>query len=78
MKNMVSFPRLICLFSTIFLSLLAQAQDAGPEMADELRSNGKIYIVLACVLMVLAGMISFLFVLEKRLSRLEKEQSHEN
>ncbi len=49
------------------------AQDSNPEMADTMRSNGKIYVVLACVLMVLAGLIAFLFVVEKRLSKLEKE-----
>ncbi len=51
----------------------AVAQDAGsPEMADILRSNGKIYIVLITVLMVFAGIAGFLFFLEKRISKLEK------
>jgi uncharacterized transporter YbjL len=53
--------------------LLCSAQAASPEMADDMRSNGKIYIVLACVLLVLFGMIAFLLILESRLSRLEKE-----
>ncbi len=51
----------------------AVAQDAdSPEMADILRSNGKIYIVLITVLMVFAGIAGFLFFLEKRISKLEK------
>ena len=66
--------RFFCLLSALLFPLLTQAQDAAPQMADELRSNGKIYIVLACVLMVLAGMIAFLLILEKRLSRLEKQE----
>lgn len=53
--------------------LFCSAQAASPEMADDMRSNGKIYIVLACVLLVLFGMIAFLLILESRLSRLEKE-----
>ncbi len=61
-----------------FLPVLqAMAQPAEPEMADALRSSGKIFVVLACVLLVLAGMVAFLLVLEKRISRLEK-QKHEN
>ena len=61
-------------FLMVFLlPLLSGAQTDGPEMADDMRSNGKIYIVLACVLLVLFGMISFLLILENRLSRLEKE-----
>jgi hypothetical protein len=58
---------------TFLLPLLTKAQSAAPEMADEIRGNGKIYIVLACVLMVLFGMIAFLLILEKRLARIEKE-----
>lgn len=56
--------------------LRAAAQSAEPDMADTLRSNGKIFVVLACVLLVLAGMFAFLLVLEKRITKLEKQ--HEN
>jgi len=67
------FLRSILLLMTFLLPLLTKAQSAAPEMADEIRGNGKIYIVLACVLMVLFGMIAFLLILEKRLARIEKE-----
>lgn len=67
-----SFFRAIALL-VYMLPFAVFAQDSNPEMADTMRSNGKIYVVLACVLMVLAGLIAFLFVVEKRLSKLEKE-----
>jgi Na+/H+-dicarboxylate symporter len=67
-----SFFRVIALL-VYMLPFAVFAQDSNPEMADTMRSNGKIYVVLACVLMVLAGLIAFLFVVEKRLSKLEKE-----
>ncbi len=67
-----SFFRAIALLVNM-LPFAVFAQDSNPEMADTMRSNGKIYVVLACVLMVLAGLIAFLFVVEKRLSKLEKE-----
>ena len=65
--------RSISILTLFLLPFLTSAQSAGPEMADDMRSNGKIYIVLACVLLVLSGMIAFLLMMENRLSRLEKE-----
>jgi hypothetical protein len=67
-----SFFRAIALL-VYMLPFAVLGQDSNPEMADTMRSNGKIYVVLACVLMVLAGLIAFLFVVEKRLSKLEKD-----
>lgn len=43
------------------------------EMADQLRRDGKIYIVVGCVLVVLAGMVFYLISIDKKVSRLEKE-----
>jgi hypothetical protein len=46
------------------------AQNA--EMADTFRADGKIYVVVAIVLMVLAGLIGYLFLLDRKVSRVEK------
>lgn len=43
------------------------------EMADVMRSNGKIYVVLAVVLVIFAGIIIYLISIDKKLSKLEKE-----
>jgi hypothetical protein len=43
-----------------------------PEMADKLRSEGKIYVVVAMILIVLAGLIVYLIVIDRKISRLEK------
>ena len=43
------------------------------EMADTFRENGKIYIVVAVVLIVLLGIFAYLFMLEKKLAKVEKE-----
>ena len=50
------------------LTLLAQEV----EMADSLRSSGKIYVVVAIVLVILLGLIGYLISLERKVSRLEK------
>lgn len=42
-----------------------------PEMADSMRAEGKIYVVVAIILIVLAGLLIYLFLLDKKLKRLE-------
>lgn len=46
------------------------AQNA--EMADTFRSEGKIYVVVAIILIVLIGLIAYLFLLDRKMNRLEK------
>lgn len=48
----------------------AHAQTA--EMADTFRSEGKIYVVVAIILIVLTGLICYLFLLDRKLTKLEK------
>jgi hypothetical protein len=54
------------------LIFVSQAQDSSAEMADTFRSNGKIYVVVAVMLTILAGIILYLVRLERKISRLEK------
>lgn len=42
------------------------------EMADKMRSNGKIYVVVAIVLVILIGLIGYLVSIDRKISRLEK------
>jgi len=42
------------------------------EMADALRDNGKIYVVLAVVLTILIGLLAYLFRLDRKISKLEQ------
>lgn len=63
---------LILVFLTITsLSLLAQENQV--EMADKMRSNGRIYVVVAVMLTILAGLILYVVRLDKKISKLEKE-----
>ncbi len=54
----------------ISLSTFASAQDV--EMADAFRAEGKIYVVVAIVLIVLTGLIVFLFLIDRKVTKLEK------
>lgn len=64
---------LLSLFSLVFLNLPLMAADAEPEMAEALRSNGKIYVVVLVIAIVFIGIAAYLFRLDRRVSRLEKE-----
>ena len=65
---------LMMLFTT--MSLFAQNNDI--EMADTLRSNGKIYIVVISIVIILVGLLIYLFTLDKRLKMLEKKSADKN
>ena len=48
------------------------AASASPDMAEGLRSSGKIYVVVLVLATIFAGIVAFLIYLERRLSRLER------
>lgn len=58
---------LLFLLSTFF----ANAQEV--EMADSLRSDGKIYVVITVLGVIFTCIVGVLIMLERKLSRLEKE-----
>jgi hypothetical protein len=45
----------------------------GVEMADTMRANGKIYVVVGVMGMILAGMLFYVAGLDRKISKLEKE-----
>lgn len=57
----------------IFTSLQVSAQDTSVQMADEMRNNGKIYVVVAVLGTILAGLILYLVSLDRRIRRMERE-----
>ena len=52
-------------------SLKAQQQ---AEMADAMRADGKIYVVVAVCLTILFGLLVYVFSLDRKISRMEKEK----
>ena len=53
--------------------LLAQSSDQA-EMATGLRSNGLIWIVVGVILIILFGLLLYLYNLDRRITNMEKEQ----
>lgn len=50
---------------------ISQAQEE--TMANTMRSNGKIYVVVAVLTTILVGLIAYLVRLDKKISKLEKD-----
>jgi hypothetical protein len=66
----------IALITIILLacSLQALAQDNTPvEMADTLRRDGKIYTVVAGLVVILTGFVVFLIRIDRKLHKMEEE-----
>jgi CcmD family protein len=61
---------IVAFFGSFFLSTLAMAQ---AEMADTMRSEGKIYVVVAILLIIFVGLIGYLVMLERKVTRIEKK-----
>ena len=57
----------------MLLTVQLFAQENGIEMADQLRSDGKIYVVVTCIVIILVGLLAYLFSIDKRLKKIEKE-----
>ncbi len=65
--------RLNTLFLLAVCMLLSTVADAQ-QMADTMRSNGKIYVVVLVLATIFAGIIGFLIYLDRKVARLEKNQ----
>ncbi len=61
------------LLSTIFLLLITTTiASAQTEMADTMRSNGKIYVVVMVLATIFAGIFAYLVYIDRKISRLEQ------
>ncbi len=75
-KIFLRFLFFVC-FTLGLLSGYAQdsTQHEKPQMADLMRSNGKIYVVVTVLLIILTGIFIYLFQLDRKISRMEKNKN---
>lgn len=62
--------------AALFIQVVAVAQNiaaGAEENVGLMRSNGKIYVVVAILLTILAGLIFYVARLDVKISKLEKE-----
>ncbi len=57
----------------LLCSSMGFAQNQEVDMADTMRSNGKIYIVVAVCLTILIGLFLYVMNVDRKLSKIEKE-----
>jgi len=58
----------------LILLMVAQSSSAQTEMADTMRSNGKIYVVVVVLATIFAGIFAYLVYLDRKMTRIEKEK----
>lgn len=68
MKTRITF------FLALLHSCLLNAQADRPEMADALRQDGKFWVVVICLLIILLGLLTWVFMLDRKVSKMEKEK----
>lgn len=73
-KRIKYFATFCLLFLISFCSMAQTGADTEVEMAGLMRSNGKIYVVVAVVLIILIGLLGYVFSVDRKLSRLEKQR----
>ena len=64
--------KITLLLLCLLVSFYATAQEKV-EMADVMRSNGKIYTVVAVCLTILIGLFIYVFLIDKKINKIEKE-----
>ena len=74
MKNISRLIPIMILSMIIFLPFFLFAQENEVDMADTMRSNGKIYVVVSVVSIILLGLLIALINIDRRVKRMENEK----
>ena len=69
--------RIAFTFALLLAALTASAQDQ-PEMAEQMRSDGKIYVVISVIALIFIAIVVFLVYLERRVSDVEAKAKNES
>jgi CcmD family protein len=65
------FVRTILLFVFGIVANVASAKQV--EMADGMRAEGKIYVVVVIILVILLGLFAYLFLLDRKLNKMDQQ-----
>ena len=71
-KKLLAFIAFCSLMMTSVISF-GQDNSAKVEMAETMRSNGKIYVVVAVLAIIFTGLIIFLVTIDRKVKKLEKQ-----
>jgi uncharacterized membrane protein len=65
--------KMFFLFAALVLNTTLFAQDNTSGTDELMRSNGKIYVVVAVCLTILIGLFIYVFLIDRKISKIEKE-----
>ena len=67
--------RKLTILVLMLLSLITNAQEItnGPDMADNFRAEGKVYVVIAVMTTIFLCVVVYLAIIERKLKKLEDE-----
>lgn len=64
--------KILILLLLTFSSIIATAQTASTQTSlDIMKSNGKIYVVVAVVLVILVGLFAYVWSLDRKIKKFE-------
>lgn len=65
--------KILSLIAFTLFSFMAFADPSSVEMADELRSSGKIYVVVAVIAVLFIGLFAYLYSIDRKITKIEKD-----
>ncbi len=61
------------IMTMVMINVLAYAQDnMATDNRDVMKSNGKIYVVMTVVIVIVIGLLLYLISLDRKISKIEK------
>ena len=75
---MKAIKNLILTFIGMLFSVALIAQDTAEiEMADRMMASGKIYVVIAVLLLIFLGIVLYLILLDRKIGKLERDTNNQ-
>lgn len=65
------------LYTLVLITFFESMMASEIKMADQMRADGKIYVVVGVLLIILVGFLLYLVSIDRKLKRLEKEVAQE-
>ena len=72
---MIRMKRLLLTICSLLLVLIAGAQSGSSGMGELMRSNGRIYVVVGVILIILAGLLLYVYRLDRKITKLENDKN---
>ena len=71
MKKAITYIILFCI-TAVYSYTFAETTTDTIEMADAMRSSGKIYVVVAVLSIIFIGITTYLILIDRKISKLEE------